>query len=106
VSVFVIHVEVIFTDCLYGVFLMCISVFLLCVCVLIMPTVSVMVPYVCPMFNMRLESPELLLLFQIACIRSLYLVWNILSACPVYFSGQSRHLIGQMSLLFYLSVPG
>jgi hypothetical protein len=37
-------------------------------CVLIMSTVSVMVPYLCPVFNMWFEYTELL--FLIACIRS------------------------------------
>jgi hypothetical protein len=62
-------------------------------CVIIMSSVSVMVPYVSPVFNMWFQYPELLLLFLIACIRSLYLVWNILPVCPMYFSGQSRHFI-------------
>jgi hypothetical protein len=40
--------------------------------VLMMSIVSVMVPYVCPVFNMWLEYPKLLLLFLIACLCSLY----------------------------------
>jgi hypothetical protein len=35
-------------------------------CVLILSVVSVMAPYICPMFIMWLEYPELLLLFLIA----------------------------------------
>jgi hypothetical protein len=69
-----------------------------------MSIVSVMVPYVLlyPVFNLWIVYPELLrvLLFLIACIYSLCLVWNILSVCPVYFSVQSR------PLLLYLSVRG
>jgi hypothetical protein len=45
-------------------------------CVLIMPIVTVMFPYLCPLFNMWFEYPELLLLLLTACIVSLYLVWN------------------------------
>jgi hypothetical protein len=69
-----------------------------------MSTVSVMVSYVCPVFNMWLEYPKLLLLFLIACICSLHLLWNVLPVCPMYFSGQSRHFIWYMPLLLYLSV--
>jgi uncharacterized membrane protein YhhN len=43
--------------------------------------------------NMRLVSPELLLLFIIASICSLYLVWNVVPVCPIYFSVWSRHFI-------------
>jgi hypothetical protein len=68
--------------------------------------VSVMVLYVCPTFYTWLECYELLLLFLIAYICSLYLVWNILPVCPMYFNGQYRHFIRQMSLLLYLSVRG
>jgi hypothetical protein len=75
-------------------------------CVLIMSIVSVMVPYVCPMFNMWLEYPKLPLLFLTACMCSLYLLWNVLPVCPMYFSGQSRLFIWKMSLLLYLSVCG
>jgi hypothetical protein len=38
---------------------------------LITSIVSVSVPYVCPVFNMWLEFPDLLLLFLIVCICSL-----------------------------------
>jgi hypothetical protein len=34
-----------------------------------MSTVSVILPYVCPVFSMRFEYPELLLLFLISCIQ-------------------------------------
>jgi hypothetical protein len=58
-------------------------------------------------FNMCFEHPELLLLLLInACIYSLYLVWNALSACPIYFSEQSKHFISYMSFLLYLYVRG
>jgi hypothetical protein len=53
-----------------------------------MSIVSVMVQYLCPVFNMLFEYPELLLLFLIACTCSLYLVWSALPVCPMYFSGQ------------------
>jgi hypothetical protein len=43
-------------------------------CVLIMSIVSVIHPYLHPVFNMWVEHPELLLLFLIACICSLCLV--------------------------------
>jgi hypothetical protein len=46
-------------------------------------------PYVCPVFNMWFEYPELTLLIHIA----LYLVLNVWPVCPVYFNGQSMHLI-------------
>jgi hypothetical protein len=50
-------------------------------CVLIMSIVSVMVPYVCPMFNMWFEYPELRL-FLIACM---FFVSNVeCSACLPY----------------------
>jgi hypothetical protein len=42
-----------------------------------------------PVFNMWFEYPELLLLFLIACICSLYLVLNVRPVCPIYFNGQT-----------------
>jgi hypothetical protein len=62
-------------------------------CFFIMSILSIMVTYVCPVFNMWLAYPELLLLFLLACVCSLCLVWNILPVRPKYFSGQSRHFI-------------
>jgi hypothetical protein len=56
-------------------------------------TVSVILSYVCPMFNICFEYPELLLLFLIDCMFSLYLVLNVQSVCPIYINGQSMHLI-------------
>jgi hypothetical protein len=61
------------------------------VCVLIMSVVSGMVLYLCSVFYMSFEYPELLLL--IACICSFYPVWNAWPVCRVYFSGQFRHFI-------------
>jgi hypothetical protein len=57
------------------------------------PIVSVMVPYVCPVFSMWFEYPDLLLLFLMVSMCSLNLILNVLPVCPMYFSGQSRHLI-------------
>jgi hypothetical protein len=62
-------------------------------CVLLIFAVSVMVPYVCLVFNICLKYPVLLLLFLIACMCSLYIVWNVRPVCHMYFSGQSRHFI-------------
>jgi hypothetical protein len=70
---------------------------------LMMSVVSVMVPYVWPVSDILLEYPELLLLFLIARICSLYLILKVLPVWPIYFNGQSRHLIWYMPLL-YLSV--
>jgi hypothetical protein len=75
--------------CICSIFLMCFPF----LCVLIIPMVSVMVLYFCPVFNMCFEYPELLLLFLIACICSLYLVWNVLLVCPMYLSGHFRHYL-------------
>jgi hypothetical protein len=58
-----------------------------------MAIVSVMVSYLWPVFSMWFEDPELQLLFIIDCVCSLYLVWNALPVCPIYFSGQSKHFI-------------
>jgi hypothetical protein len=59
-------------------------------------------------FNIRiwLAHSELLLLFLIACICSLYPMWNILLACPIHFSGQSRTYIWYIPRLLYLSLRG
>jgi hypothetical protein len=76
------------------------------VCVFMMSMVSAMVPHLCPVFHMWLEYPELLLLFLIACMCSLYLVWKVLPVCPMYLSGQSKHFIWYMPLLLYLSFCG
>jgi hypothetical protein len=39
---------------------------------------------------MWFEYPELQFLLLIACICSLYLVWNARPVCPMYLSWQSR----------------
>jgi hypothetical protein len=44
---------------------------------------------------MWVEYWELLLLFLIACMCSLYLVWNALPICSTYFCRQSNHFIWQ-----------
>jgi hypothetical protein len=75
-------------------------------CELAISTVSVMVPYLCPVFNMWFEYGELLLLFLNACMCSLYLVRNVLPVCLMYVSGQSKHIIWQIPLSLYLSVRG
>jgi hypothetical protein len=62
-------------------------------CVFMMSIVSVIFQYVCPVFNTWFEYPELPLLLLIACICSLYLVWDARPVCPIYLSGQSRHFI-------------
>jgi hypothetical protein len=59
--------------------------------IFIMTMMSIMVPYVCPVFSMWFEYSELLLLFLMTCTCSLYLVLNVLPVCFVYFNGQSRH---------------
>jgi hypothetical protein len=59
----------------------------------IMPVVSVMVPYLCPVFSIWLEYSELPLIFLVTCICSLYIVLNVLPGWSIYFSGQSRHFI-------------
>jgi hypothetical protein len=54
--------------------------------------VSVILPYVFPVFNVWSDYPELQLLFLIACMFSLHLIWTIRPVCPIYFSGQSIYL--------------
>jgi hypothetical protein len=51
-------------------------------CVLMLFMVSVIVPYLRPVFNMWVEYPELLLLFLFASVCSLYLVRNTLLVHP------------------------
>jgi hypothetical protein len=65
--------------------------------------VSAIPPYVCLVFNICFQYPELPLLFLIARIYSLYLVLNVRSVCPVYLNGQSRHLIWYTPLCSYSS---
>jgi hypothetical protein len=53
--------------------------------------VSVMFPYECPVFNIWLEYPELLLFFMsLTC--SLYLMLNGHPVCPIYFIGAAHAL--------------
>jgi hypothetical protein len=59
--------------------------------VIFLSIISVMVSYVCPVFNICFEYSELPLMLLIACICFLYLAWNVRHVCPTYFSGQSRH---------------
>jgi hypothetical protein len=55
--------------------------------------VSVIFPYVYLVFSMWFEYPEFPLLLLIACICSLYLVWNTRPVCPMCFSGQYMPLL-------------
>jgi hypothetical protein len=66
--------------------------------------VSHAVPYVCPVFNMWLVYPELVLLLLMSWIRSLYLMLNVQPVCSIYFNGQSSNFIWYMPLLLYLSL--
>jgi hypothetical protein len=70
----------------------------------IMSIISVMVPYLWSVFNMRSEYSELLLLFLIAWTCSLYLVRKALPVCPTYLIGQYKHFVWQMPLSCNLSV--
>jgi hypothetical protein len=72
--------------------------------VFMMYTLSIIVPHVCPVLNIWFEYPELSLLFLVARICSLHLVWNVLPVCPTYFSGQSRHFVWQMPLFLFISI--
>jgi hypothetical protein len=65
--------------------------------IFIMSMVSVIFPYVCPVFSMWFECPGLLLLLLILCVCSLYLVLNVLLVCPTYF-------IWWIPLLLYSSI--
>jgi hypothetical protein len=47
---------------------------------------STILPYVCPVFSMWFEYPELLLLLLVACIYSWYLVLYVRPLCPIYFN--------------------
>jgi hypothetical protein len=73
-----------------GIYLMCLNFFF---CVFIMSIVLVIFPYAYPALSMWFEYPELLLLFLISCICSLYLVCEIRPVCPTYFCGKSMHFI-------------
>jgi hypothetical protein len=55
---------------------------------------------------MWFEYPELLLLFLIACVCSLYLILNVRPVCPIYFNEQSIHLIWYTPLSSYSSRCG
>jgi hypothetical protein len=61
VNVCVIHLQVIFADLYMWYFFNVFKCFPI-LCILIPSTVSAMVPYLCPVFNMWFEYPELLLL--------------------------------------------
>jgi hypothetical protein len=66
--------------------------------------VSVMFPYECAVLNIWLEYPDLLLLFFMSLICSLYLVLNYRPVCPMYFVRQLMHFIWYTPLFSYLSV--
>jgi hypothetical protein len=65
------------------------------------PMMSVIL-YVCPMFSIWFEYPDLLL-FLMAWMRFLYLlvILNVPPVCLVYFNGQSRHFTWLMPLLYF-----
>jgi hypothetical protein len=61
--------------------------------------VSITVPYVCPVFSIWFEYPELLIVAS-DCLNVFFISGlKCFPVCPMYFSGQSRHLIW-----LYLSV--
>jgi hypothetical protein len=66
--------------------------------------VSVMLPYECPVFNMWLKYPDLLLLSFMSLICSLYLVLNGRPVCPIYFIEQLMHFNWHTPFFSYLSV--
>jgi hypothetical protein len=72
--------------------------------VLMTSTVCVIVPYVCPVFNIWFDYLELPQLLLMAWICSLYLTLNVLPVWATYFNGKSRNFIWYMSLLLCLSV--
>jgi hypothetical protein len=66
--------------------------------------VSVMFPYECPVFNIWLEYPDLLLLVFMSLICFLYLVLIGRPVCPMYkyFIGQLVHLIWYTPFFSYM----
>jgi hypothetical protein len=80
---------ILYIYCIYDLSLICPNVFLF---YFITSIVSVIVPYVCPVFSIWFDYTELLLLL-IACICSLHLVRYVLPVCLVYFKRQSRYFI-------------
>jgi hypothetical protein len=52
-----------------------------------------MLPYGCPVFDIRLEYPELLLLLFMPLMCSVYLVLHDRPVCPMYSNGQLMHFI-------------
>jgi hypothetical protein len=86
-------------------FSMWLIVFLFCefLCVSV---VHVMVQYLCPLFNVWFEDPELLLLFLIACIHSSCLVWNSLLFVLHVWEGSVSISFGRCHFFLYISVRG
>jgi hypothetical protein len=70
--------------------------------VLVTCTVSVMLSYACSEFSIWLDYLELLLLFLMSRMCSLYLVLNDAPVCPIYFKGQLMHFIWYTPLSSYL----
>jgi hypothetical protein len=64
---------------------------LLFLSVLMTCIVSVILLYACPVFCICLKYPELLLLFLMPRMCSLYLLLNDQPVCPMYFNGQLMH---------------
>jgi hypothetical protein len=59
------------------------------------------VPYACCVSRMCCVYVDFGLFDLIACVCSLYLVWNFLPICPTYLSWQLLHFIWYMPLLLY-----
>jgi hypothetical protein len=98
----VVHVQSVFTHFIYMVFFQFVQTFSLFLFFLR----HSLCPLYSPVFNIWLEYPELLLLFLIACMCSLYLVWNVRPVCPMYFRGHSIHLIWYTPLFSYPCICG
>jgi hypothetical protein len=86
----VLHVQSVFTHFIYMPFSQCVQIFS---------------SFVCDIHCVS-YPPDLLLLFLIACMCYLYLVWNVRPLCPMYFRGQSVHLISYTPLFSYPRICG
>jgi hypothetical protein len=95
VDVCVVHLRSVSTHRIYDVYTYISNVFRCFVFLSVFKTfiVLVVLPYLCSVFNICFEYPELPLLFLIAWTCSLYLVLNVRPVCPIHFNGQSMHLI-------------
>jgi hypothetical protein len=74
-------------------------------CVLIMSKVPVMLPYLCPVFNMWIEYSKGLSLFLISCTCSLYMVQNALPIKGLEFEQAVKafHLVDATFIVFVCS---